>query len=546
MQAIEAMRRLDDGSIVVAGTAQAYGPLTAFVAKLDADGSLDGNFGADGDGIVRLGGAYFHALSVDGQGRVIAAGEKNLSSVMHAIVARFNSDGTLDANFGTGGLAMPGPSDPAQYSYVNALALAANDRIVVGGFRAAEAPEVGDAYWVASLNADGSADANFGDAGSRSFRIPDSVSTYNGIQRLLALESGEIVFGAYYMSDTNGTCVVLGRLAADGSTDATFGDQTTPGFQRIDAVPNAGDRYISGLERQADGKLLATINYYTPPPNRQNFLAVRTLPNGVPDTGFGTAGIFEIDLAPDGVYSSSTALTLQNGNLVLAGSTERDVGSPVVDLAVLRFASDRIFADDFDNEAPPVITLSNYDAFAEGFLGATFADAGVTYREANEVDGAYPDGVPFAAGELGTDFIIENATILYLDFPQYGSAPNSLAFGNTYINGDNLSIGPLSSAWLDVDQVATAVSVDLAYYENGPWGGIEIALDAYRSGVIVGTDTLIVAGDDPGHDNVTTATLSIDTVEFDSLHLRAQLDGVYTAPRVMIDNLAIARAPAGP
>lgn len=542
IQSIEAVQRLDDGSIVVVGTAQAFGPLTAFVAKLDANGAMDSSFGSDGDGVVRLSGKYFHALGIDSLGRLIAAGEETQDGVlMHGFIARFNLDGTLDATFGIGGVVVPGPDEPDHYSYVNALVVTSDDGVLVGGFREIESPDAGDAYWIARVDSNGQAEAAFGDAGSRSFRIPGSASTYNAIQRLLVLESGAIVFGAYYMSDASGTALVLGRLAADGSTDASFGDQVTPGFQRVDVVPGMGDRYFSGLARLPDGKLLATINYYTSSPAKQTFMAVRTSQDGIADSEFAENGVFAIDLAPDGVYSSVTALAVQDGQPILAGSSRRDPTSRIVDLAVVRSASDRIFSDGFDTPAS-VVTISSYDGFAEGFLGTSFTSEGVTYRELNEVAGEYPDGVPFAAGELGNQFIIENATLLYADFPDFGSAPNALTFGAMYVNGDNLTIGALASAWLDFDHVSNAVSMDLAYYENGPWGGVEIGIDAYRGGSLVGSSALTVLGVDPSRDNVAIATLSIDGVEFDSLHLRATLDGMYTAPRVMIDSLAVSQA----
>ena len=213
-------------------------------------------------------------------------------------------------------------------------------------------------------------------------------------------------------------------------------------------------------------------------------------------------------------------------------------------IAVLRADGDRIFAAGFEQAAAPVAT-TDYDDFDEGFLGTSFEHGGVTYRELNEVAGEFPDGVPFDAGELGNLFIIETATLLYEDFPDFGSSPNALTFGNTYVDGDNLSIGPLASAWFDMEFPSNAVSIDMAYYENGPWGGVEIGLDAYRNGLLVGGDALTVADNDPGRDNVTTATLLIDGVEFDSLHLRALLNGVYTAPRVMVDDLEVTRVLTG-
>jgi hypothetical protein len=209
--------------------------------------------------------------------------------------------------------------------------------------------------------------------------------------------------------------------------------------------------------------------------------------------------------------------------------------------AILGAGDDRIFINSFEEAA--AVSTAHYDDFDEGFLGTSFEHEGVTYRDLNAVAGAYPDGVPFAVGELGNSFIIETATFLYEDFPDFGSSPNALTFGDTFVNGDNLSIGPLASAWLDMQQLSSAVSIDIAYYENGPWGGVEIGLDAYRNGLLVGSDALTIADNDPSRDNVTTATLSIEGVEFDSLHLRALLDAIYTAPRVMVDDLELTQLP---
>src|SRR5688572_7629349 len=75
----------------------------------------------------------------------------------------------------------------------------------------------------------------------------------------------------------------------------------------------------------------------------------------------------------------------------------------------------------------------NYEDLTEGFLGATFNHNGVTYRDVNNVAGAYPDGITFAAGENGTELIIENATLFYNDFPAYGSPNNAMTFGSAFI-----------------------------------------------------------------------------------------------------------------
>jgi hypothetical protein len=186
--------------------------------------------------------------------------------------------------------------------------------------------------------------------------------------------------------------------------------------------------------------------------------------------------------------------------------------------------------------------LVDYEDLSEGFLGATFTHQGVTYRDVNNVTGFYADGVPFVAGEPGTDSIIENATLFYNDFPTYGSPINAMTFGNAFVNGENLSIGALASVFMDFETLANSASFDIAYYENGPWGTIEYKLDALLNGQVVASDNFFIA-DGGGRDNVAFTTMSVSGANFDSLHLYAMKNGSYTVPRGMIDNLNYAPVP---
>ena len=203
--------------------------------------------------------------------------------------------------------------------------------------------------------------------------------------------------------------------------------------------------------------------------------------------------------------------------------------APLVSLAALSASADDIFHD--------------YENFTEGVIGDTFHHEGVTYHDANNVSGFFPDGEPFTPDDLGTDFIIENAGLFYNDFPGYGSPINALTFGRAFVPGDNLTIGPLASVWMTLDELGSAASLDIAFYENGPWGGIDWVLEAVRDGQVVATERYTIAGGD-GRDNPTWTTLSIDGAEFDSLHLYSWLNDDYTAARGMIDDLAIRIVPA--
>ena len=184
----------------------------------------------------------------------------------------------------------------------------------------------------------------------------------------------------------------------------------------------------------------------------------------------------------------------------------------------------------------------DYEDLSEGFLGSTFTHQGVTYRDVNNVSGFYADGAPFTPGEPGTDSIIENATLFYADFPAYGSPINSMTFGNAYVTGDNLSIGALASVFMDLATQADSASLDIAYYENGPWGGIQYRFDALLNGQVVASDSFVIA-DGGGRDNAAIANLAVSGATFDSLHLYAMKSGSYTVPRGMIDNLTYAPVP---
>ena len=186
--------------------------------------------------------------------------------------------------------------------------------------------------------------------------------------------------------------------------------------------------------------------------------------------------------------------------------------------------------------------FQNYEDLNEGFLGTTFAHGGITYHDVNGVGGVFPEGGTFNPGELGEQIIVERATLFYNDFPAYGSPVNALTFGSAFVPGDNLSIGALASVWMDLDELGGAAGLDIAYYENGPWGGITYMLDALRDGQVVATDSFVISNLG-GRDTPTFATMSIAGAEFDQLHLYAWYNGQYSGPRGMIDDLAITAVP---
>lgn len=188
--------------------------------------------------------------------------------------------------------------------------------------------------------------------------------------------------------------------------------------------------------------------------------------------------------------------------------------------------------------------VDTYEDLPESFLGTTFSHQGVTYHDINTSNVVFPDGSTATADDIGGEGMIENATLLYNDFPDYGSPVNALTFGKSYIVGNNLSLGAISKVTMDLDAPAAAASFDLSYYENGPWGGIVYHFDALKDGITVGQSSLTISGLG-GRDNIAFATMSVAApagASFDQLRFYATYGSDFSAPRGLMDDLKITPA----
>lgn len=187
--------------------------------------------------------------------------------------------------------------------------------------------------------------------------------------------------------------------------------------------------------------------------------------------------------------------------------------------------------------------FTSFDSLAEGFIGPAFTDGGITFFNLNNNSGINPDGSNFGPGEYGTDFIIENATFAVNDFPGFLSGPNALSFGHAFMPGDNLSINILSTFSMTTGRVENSADLDLVYYENGPWGGIQLHLRALLNGSVVGEDVIVIS-DLGGRDNPTGAHMSIAGVNFDTLVFTAEFaNGTATAFAGIVDNVRLVPTP---
>ncbi len=144
-----------DDKIVVGGTSDG----DFVIARYNVDGSLDTSF--DGDGFVLTSlndGDEIHAVAMQADGKIVAGG---VSSAFFAM-GRFDTNGTLDNTFGSGGVVTDMLHESAG---INDIVIQADGKIIVAGFDDNRAA-------IARFNSDGSSDVTFANNGVLNSPVP--------------------------------------------------------------------------------------------------------------------------------------------------------------------------------------------------------------------------------------------------------------------------------------------------------------------------------------------------------------------------------------
>jgi uncharacterized delta-60 repeat protein len=175
-----------DGKIVAVG--EISSPDDFALARFNSNGSPDTSFSGDGLQTTDFGGFEgARKVAVQGDGKIVAVGAAGGDFGL----ARYNSDGTLDAGFSGDGLQTTdflfGAADAA-----NDVAIQANGRIVAVGFAGGGATDFD--FGLARYNTNGSLDTSFsGDGRKRtSFGGPDTAIgvALQGDGRIVAVGAG--------------------------------------------------------------------------------------------------------------------------------------------------------------------------------------------------------------------------------------------------------------------------------------------------------------------------------------------------------------------
>ena len=290
-----------DGKIVVAGSVRSGSKTNALIARYNPDGSLDTSFGTGGTVSNLPGAATEVALQPDGK-IVVAAQDPAQFCAPAFTVARYKSDGSLDASFGSGGVAAANLGTGVCMAE-DSLLLQPNGKIIVAGAGSS-------ALTIIRENGDGSLDTSFGAGGMATVGLASTYLIPGPRTALLRQPDGRLV-----LATTGLGGFALVRLLQDGSRDSSFGSGgiATVAHPTCCVVTRA-------IALQPDSKIVLAAGNLTGTPPNPGLLA-RFNTDGSLDSGFGTGGTSALDFGSGGVRVAALALDSMGRMVVLGGAT---------------------------------------------------------------------------------------------------------------------------------------------------------------------------------------------------------------------------------
>jgi uncharacterized delta-60 repeat protein len=294
-----------DGKIVVAGERQngtTEGDYDIYVARYNADGTLDASFGSGGVAVTAIGGGWDLAGSVllQPDGKIVACGGGWNGTKYRFVAVRYNANGTHDQSFGSGGIAMFGMGGVQDNAWE--CALQPDGKIILTG------PTKNSGKWdfgMARLNADGTLDNSFGSGG----KVITTITGGDDFSWSVALQpDGKILLGG-----NSGTpAFALARYNPSGSLDNSFG---AGGLVTTSIGGAACDGRV--VKIQPDGKIL--LGGGSTLAGNDDYAIVRYNPDGSLDGSFGVGGMVVIPVGAGADVFWDLALEPGNGKIILGG-----------------------------------------------------------------------------------------------------------------------------------------------------------------------------------------------------------------------------------
>ena len=317
-----------DGKIVVVGlTTSAITFNDDFaLARFNADGTLDTSFGSGGKVTTDFFGSVDQARRVRilPDGKILVAGSavtvlSSISSIRHFALARYNSDGSPDTSFGSGGKV--DEASGASFSLARGMDFQSDGKIIVAGSGApdgvsARKVAVTRLFGDSGTGLPGSRDDTFGPFG-KGFDLTDLGIAPESAGVDVAVLPDDTILGACEVNLTGQFQFAIASFDRD--------DKSLP-QPAIVPITNQSDRPMQML-LQSDGKAVI-VGRSGDLSSNADMAIVRFNANGItPDASFGTNGVLTVDFF-GGRDSAEAVVQQPDGKLVVGGFAR--VGSGIV------------------------------------------------------------------------------------------------------------------------------------------------------------------------------------------------------------------------
>lgn len=313
---------LPDNKILVAGSSEENLSSNSKCWRLLDDGSLDASFGNNGE-VTLFSGMLFNScwFLLPGQdGSLIIGGNEFNGTDYDVVLYKLLNDGSIDAGFGTGGLAGK-TFNTSSVIEINAVQTDSQKILLCG----TKWENGNNQLAISQFLPDGEPDISFADNATVTMRVNDEVASHlDKIYDFAFLPGGKIVTGA---SSPN---VTIFHLSNDGVLDVSFGENGLVMPGRINNnyscyLPDDNNQSMltSGNDKayMVTGYLPVNFGFYWTECslNFTGFLIYKFNADGTIDSTYGANGTLQPEIP--GGFSTCLSIALQpDGKLLLAGT----------------------------------------------------------------------------------------------------------------------------------------------------------------------------------------------------------------------------------
>ncbi len=308
----------DNKTVAVGESLNTDGTHDFGVTRFNTDGSVDAAFGGIGTVTTDFGGDDQPvAIAIQPDGKIVVAGTTYSTTVgggSSFAIARYNSDGSLDTSFGSGGRVITqfasGSSDVA-----HDLHLMANGQILIVG-QSNDGGSEND-FAMARYNANGSLDTTFGNGGMVLTGFLGGDDSANALS--INPRTGTLLLAGSATNPTTGALsFALARYTANGTLDPTFGN----GGKVITTITGQDAAY--GVAVSNSGQIVLVGATFTGLSGTgqaasSNFAVARYTANGALDKSFGSGGVTTINFGQPALANQLQVNA--DGSLLVAGAT---------------------------------------------------------------------------------------------------------------------------------------------------------------------------------------------------------------------------------